>query len=273
MTHKEAQQQVDQLKKQGLRAETVAGVYRKHDTPHDIDIISRKKDLEHNKQIIKKYGRKGTKFDIYVPERGKDYNRLRTMLRSPKYNIIHERLGKGMRYKRHTLSLYEPDKTTKIYKSNGEIVEIPRQPGMPDTIYLPPGVNIPPITSGEKIKSLLPILGSAYIAYKTITEPPINRLVPILAMYRYIKSSNVQNSGSGNLPFRDPITGLITYAEEPEKIKKWRRKQKRGAIMKPSTFQKIVQKAREAGYDDPEAVAGRAYWNTVEAKYRERKGE
>jgi hypothetical protein len=47
----------------------------------------------------------------------------------------------------------------------------------------------------------------------------------------------------------------------------WRSKQKRGAIMKPSTFKKIQRKAAAAGYRNPKKVAGRAYWDTVRAKY------
>lgn len=51
-------------------------------------------------------------------------------------------------------------------------------------------------------------------------------------------------------------------------LRAWRRKQKRGAIMRPSTFVEIESKARRAGYADPQAVAGRAYWTTAKAKYR-----
>ncbi len=49
---------------------------------------------------------------------------------------------------------------------------------------------------------------------------------------------------------------------------KWRGKQKPGAIMKPSTFAKIKRKAAAAGADDPEKVAGAAYWRTVAAKHK-----
>jgi hypothetical protein len=58
---------------------------------------------------------------------------------------------------------------------------------------------------------------------------------------------------------------------ESEGLKKWRKKQKRGAIMKPATFKKLEAKAKAAGYDDPAAVAGRAYWNTAEAKFKKKK--
>jgi hypothetical protein len=63
----------------------------------------------------------------------------------------------------------------------------------------------------------------------------------------------------------------VIQEKVPEKVLAWRRKQKRGAIMKPSTFKEIERKAREAGYDDPKAVAGAAYWRTVKAKYRKAK--
>jgi len=53
-----------------------------------------------------------------------------------------------------------------------------------------------------------------------------------------------------------------------KKLLKWRRKQKRGAIMKPSTFAAIEKKAAASGATNPKAVAGRAYWKTAKAKYR-----
>lgn len=54
-------------------------------------------------------------------------------------------------------------------------------------------------------------------------------------------------------------------------LKRWRRRQKRGAIMKPETFEAIRRKAAAAGYTNPEAVAGEAYWTTAKAKYAESK--
>lgn len=54
-------------------------------------------------------------------------------------------------------------------------------------------------------------------------------------------------------------------------LRKWRRRQKRGAIMKPSTFKKIKRKAAAAGARSPEAVAGAAYWRTARAKFRKSK--
>ncbi len=50
----------------------------------------------------------------------------------------------------------------------------------------------------------------------------------------------------------------------------WRSRQKRGAIMKPSTFKDIVKKAKAAGASDPEKVAGAAYWKTAKAKYKKK---
>ena len=63
----------------------------------------------------------------------------------------------------------------------------------------------------------------------------------------------------------------VIQEKVPEDVLVWRRKQKPGKIMRPSTFKEIEQKAREAGYDDPRAVAGAAYWRTVKAKYRKAK--
>ena len=56
-----------------------------------------------------------------------------------------------------------------------------------------------------------------------------------------------------------------------KKLLKWRRKQKKGEIMKPSTFEEIKRKAAASGATNPEAVAGKAYWRTAKAKYRKRR--
>jgi len=56
-----------------------------------------------------------------------------------------------------------------------------------------------------------------------------------------------------------------------EGLKKWRRKQKRGAIMKPETFKAIKRKAAASGAANPEAVAGAAYWDTAKKKYKKAK--
>ena len=48
----------------------------------------------------------------------------------------------------------------------------------------------------------------------------------------------------------------------------WRSRQKRGEIMKPSTFEEIKRKAAAGGVTSPEAVAGKVYWRTARAKYR-----
>lgn len=49
----------------------------------------------------------------------------------------------------------------------------------------------------------------------------------------------------------------------------WRSRQKTGAIMKPSTFESIKRKAAASGASNPEAVAGRAYWNAAKKKYKQ----
>ena len=51
------------------------------------------------------------------------------------------------------------------------------------------------------------------------------------------------------------------------KFLKWRNKQKRGAIMKPSTFERIKRSAAARGAPNPAAVAGKAYWQTAHKKY------
>ena len=59
----------------------------------------------------------------------------------------------------------------------------------------------------------------------------------------------------------------------PEKNLRWRRKQKPGAIMKPSTFQGIMEGAMEGGLSKERAakVAGASYWKTEKKKFKERK--
>lgn len=55
------------------------------------------------------------------------------------------------------------------------------------------------------------------------------------------------------------------------KILDWRARQKVGAIMKPSTFEKIKRSAAARGATSGKKVAGAAYWKTVRAKHRARK--
>jgi len=57
---------------------------------------------------------------------------------------------------------------------------------------------------------------------------------------------------------------------ESKGLLEWRKKQSRGAIMKPSTFKKIEASAEDKGYRDPKAVAGAAYWKTAESKFKKR---
>ena len=53
----------------------------------------------------------------------------------------------------------------------------------------------------------------------------------------------------------------------PTTLLTWRKKQKKGSIMEPSTFKEIEASARESGATNPEAVAGAAYWKTAKKKY------
>ena len=55
------------------------------------------------------------------------------------------------------------------------------------------------------------------------------------------------------------------------KVLDWRARQKPGAIMKPSTFERIKRSAAARGATSGKKVAGAAYWKTVRAKYREMK--
>jgi hypothetical protein len=59
---------------------------------------------------------------------------------------------------------------------------------------------------------------------------------------------------------------------EPKDLLDWRSKQKRGAIMKPSTFDEIVaENEGKVGKERAKKMAGAAYWNVAEAKYKNRK--
>jgi len=65
----------------------------------------------------------------------------------------------------------------------------------------------------------------------------------------------------------------IPKARRGKSMLAWRSRQKRGAIMRPSTFRKIQRKAaRKYGSKKRgTAAAGRAYWTTARAKYRKRR--
>jgi hypothetical protein len=52
---------------------------------------------------------------------------------------------------------------------------------------------------------------------------------------------------------------------ESEALLKWRRKQKRGAIMKPSTFADIASSS--GGGTKGKRIAGAIYWKTARRKY------
>lgn len=59
-------------------------------------------------------------------------------------------------------------------------------------------------------------------------------------------------------------------SKESAGLKSWRRKQPRGAIMKPETFDKIVADMMAKGYsrERAEKIAGSAYWGSAESKYK-----
>lgn len=59
----------------------------------------------------------------------------------------------------------------------------------------------------------------------------------------------------------------------PKENLEWRRKQKRGAIMKPETFKKIKEQQMARGLSEERAqkIAGKAYWETEKKKYKESK--
>ena len=54
----------------------------------------------------------------------------------------------------------------------------------------------------------------------------------------------------------------------------WRSRQKTGAIMKPSTFEKIEEEEKKKGLsgERAEKAAGAAYWRAARKKYKQSKG-
>lgn len=63
-----------------------------------------------------------------------------------------------------------------------------------------------------------------------------------------------------------------TKKKMPRKLLRWRKRQKKGAIMEPETFEEIKRKAAASKKTrDAKKVAGAAYWKTAKAKFRERK--
>jgi hypothetical protein len=61
-------------------------------------------------------------------------------------------------------------------------------------------------------------------------------------------------------------------AKESKGLLNWRKHQKKGAIMKPSTFKGIVSKnTGKFGKKVATEIAGKAYWNSAKAKYSKKK--
>lgn len=60
-----------------------------------------------------------------------------------------------------------------------------------------------------------------------------------------------------------------------EALKDWRKKQPRGAIMKPETFSQIEaeEKAKGLPAGRAEKAAGAAYWQVAKSKFAKRKGK
>lgn len=53
---------------------------------------------------------------------------------------------------------------------------------------------------------------------------------------------------------------------------KWRRKQRKGVIMKSKTFKKIYRRAKKQyGKKRAKKIAGATYWKAAKAKYRKRR--
>jgi hypothetical protein len=63
------------------------------------------------------------------------------------------------------------------------------------------------------------------------------------------------------------LSGEGNMGKIPKKVLRWREKQPRGAIMKPSTAEKIEASARKSGAKDPGAVVGSVYWPRLMEKF------
>ena len=65
------------------------------------------------------------------------------------------------------------------------------------------------------------------------------------------------------------MSEIVSKKKTSAGLRKWRRKQKPGAIMKPGTFKKGVEAAEARGLskERAEKSMGAAYWKVAKAKY------
>jgi len=80
-----------------------------------------------------------------------------------------------------------------------------------------------------------------------------------------------QEAGRDDVPYPEHNPRGVPKPRQGGGLLAWRSRQKRGEIMRPSTFEKIERKASVAGATNPKAVAGAAYWKTAHKKFRGKK--
>jgi hypothetical protein len=89
------------LRRKGLNAEYVGGLFKGKEVLHDIDLIVRYKDAVKDIDIIKR-SKIRAPIELYIVDDSM-YVRLRKALRATTYEAIQGRLMKGLQYKRMAL--------------------------------------------------------------------------------------------------------------------------------------------------------------------------
>ena len=84
------------LRRKGLKAEIVGGIYKKKEEIHDIDLITRQKNAEKDLVILNS-SELDCPVELYIVS-DRQYNRLRDALRSTTYENITGHKMRGLRY-------------------------------------------------------------------------------------------------------------------------------------------------------------------------------
>ena len=83
------------LRRKGLKAEIVGGIYKNKDVLHDIDLITRRNNADKDLKILKEYA--DYPIELYVVSDGQ-YEKLKDALRSTTYENISGKKMRGLHY-------------------------------------------------------------------------------------------------------------------------------------------------------------------------------
>lgn len=86
------------LRRKGLKAEIVGGIYKKKNILHDVDLITKKENADNDIDVLNDSDLKHP-VELYIVN-DRYYNRLRDALRSTTYENIAGRKMKGLKYNR-----------------------------------------------------------------------------------------------------------------------------------------------------------------------------